>query len=58
MDQVNTSANPSKIRYYNKLDSDEVDDCCDGVVDDDEDDAQASKIRSAAWWMPFGKFRR
>ena len=32
-------------------DEDEVDDGCNGV---DEDDAQASKIRAAVWWIPFG----
>jgi hypothetical protein len=35
MDQVSTSADKFKIRYYNKMDDDEVDDGCDGDVDDD-----------------------
>jgi hypothetical protein len=39
MDQINMSANQSKIWYYNKMDDDGDDYGCDGVVDDDEDDA-------------------
>jgi hypothetical protein len=34
MDQVR-GADQTKIRYYNKMDDDEVDDGCDGDVDDD-----------------------
>ena len=35
-------------------DEDEVDDGCNGVNEDDEDDAQASKIQATVWWIPFG----
>lgn len=35
------------------MDEDDDDDC-NGVDEDDEDDNQASKIRAAVWWIPFG----
>jgi hypothetical protein len=49
MDQMDTSANRSS-QYYNEMnDNGEVDEGCNGVDEDGEDDIQASKIRAGAW---------
>jgi hypothetical protein len=54
MDQMDTRANQSSQYYYELNDNGEVDEGCNCVDEDGEDDAQASKIQAATWWIPFG----